>query len=483
MRLYQSLNEMTRYRQRKLNETIKRGTLDQKHTDIMTKIKKTREELPVKRLLLEKHQIKLRNLQKISPIKKTTDITHNITTLQDTIANLEREIRSIESSEYTLDYVVSTLPILVDYYGNLDQTYNDPEEIYSIDNGKKNVLSYLFANSNMTKFDDQNICKKNNISQKNPTKNLTKTPTKNLTKNLTKTLTKNPTKNQARKTTKNAANNKNTSKNTMETEIDTNNCPILNDAVTKEVTKEVPKKMSRTELYDEYLRIMDPNYHRNSKKINICPLDGCDGEREIIQSDSNVVCKKCGCTEKILLITEKPNFKENTQEYGAYAYKRINHLTEILSQLQAKESTDIPQRVIDTIHKELKKRRIDKNSLDIFRLRRILKRLGYRKYYEHVPHILQIINGREPPSFSRQEETKIKQMFKDIQKPFAIYCPRKRKNFLNYSYVLHKICELLCLDKHVSYFPLLKNTAKLLQHDRIWKNICEYMKWKYYKSI
>ena len=158
-------------------------------------------------------------------------------------------------------------------------------------------------------------------------------------------------------------------------------------------------------------------------------------------------------------------------------------MTEILSQLQAKESTDIPSKIFENILREIKKRKIDKNDLDIFRLRRILKKLNFIKYYEHVPHILQIINGKHPPNFSRADEAKIKNMFKSIQKPFAIFCPKNRKNFLNYSYVLHKFCELLDLDQYITYFPLLKNNSKLLQHDKIWKNICEYMHWMFYKSI
>ena len=85
------------------------------------------------------------------------------------------------------------------------------------------------------------------------------------------------------------------------------------------------------------------------------------------------------------------------------------------------------------------------------------------------------------PSFMTDFD--FKKMFKDIQKPFAVHCPKDRKNFLNYSYVLHKFCRILKLKQYVSYFPLLKNNAKLLQHDRIWKNICADMGWKYHKSI
>ena len=244
------------------------------------------------------------------------------------------------------------------------------------------------------------------------------------------------------------------------------------------------QKISRAKLYDNYLNVIDINHRINKQnKENTCSIVGCDGQKILSQSDGCLVCNKCGDAENILMAIDKPNYKEPTQDTGTYAYKRINHLTEILSQLQAKESTDIPTKVFENILRELKKRKINKDDLDIFRLRRILKKLNYRKYYEHVPHILQIINGKEPPNFSRKNEMKIKKMFKDIQKPFSIHCPKNRKNFLNYSYVLHKFCELLDLDQYINYFPLLKNNAKLLQHDRIWKKICEHMKWKFYKSI
>lgn len=249
-------------------------------------------------------------------------------------------------------------------------------------------------------------------------------------------------------------------------------------------TDEKPIVLTKAKLHENYISAIDCDYKKTKiVESNICLNPDCDGEKLLSQNDGYLVCKKCGLSEEILLSTDKPNYKEPTQDSGTYAYKRINHLTEILSQLQAKESTDIQPKVFEDIHRELKKRKIDKNELDIFRLRRILKKLNYRKYYEHVPHILQIINGKEPPNFSRQDEIKIKQLFKSIQKPFAIYCPKNRKNFLNYSYVLHKFCELLCLDEFTSYFPLLKNNAKLLQHDKIWKNICAYMKWSYHRSM
>ena len=63
------------------------------------------------------------------------------------------------------------------------------------------------------------------------------------------------------------------------------------------------------------------------------------------------------------------------------------------------------------------------------------------------------------------------------------HCPSDRKNFLSYSYVLHKFCELLELDELLSYFPLLKSREKLQQQDNIWEKICSSLKWQYIASI
>lgn len=265
---------------------------------------------------------------------------------------------------------------------------------------------------------------------------------------------------------------------------------ILRDSMKNEKKLEVEsnsnvkKKVSRAKLYDSYLDATEFGKKKIPKQNQVtCSNPDCGGPTTISQTDGSVECTKCGFIETILITNDKSTYKEKNQDATVYMYKRINHLQEILSQLQAKESTEIPATVYADIYKELKKKKINKNDLEIFKLKRILKRLNYRKYYEHVPHILQNINGKEPPNFSRNDETKIRNMFKDIQKPFELFCPKNRKNFLNYSYVLHKFCELLGLDEYIAYFPLLKNSKKLLHHDKIWKNICAYMKWEFIKSI
>lgn len=259
----------------------------------------------------------------------------------------------------------------------------------------------------------------------------------------------------------------------------------FNDDVCEPVKPKPKQNMkSRKKLFGDYLDIIDIEYSKNNKQNNNkCEEDSCDGILVLCNRNRCYVCDVCGVEHDVLLTNDKPNYKDNNQNTSTYEYKRINHLTEILSQLQAKESTDIPSNVYDMINRELRKRNINKNTLDIASLRRLLKKLGFRKYYEHIPHILQVINGKKPPDFTREEEILIKKMFAVIQEPFALYRPEKRKNFLNYYYVLHKFCELLGLDEYIEYFPLLKNNSKLLEHDQIWKKICAHMKWEYYPSI
>ena len=119
------------------------------------------------------------------------------------------------------------------------------------------------------------------------------------------------------------------------------------------------------------------------------------------------------------------------------------------------------------------------SSLNSKQLRSILKKLKKNKYYEHIPHILNRLNGISPPVMSREIEEELRRMFREIQIPFHKYCPPERKNFLSYSYVLHKFVELLDLDEYKNCFVLLKSREKLHQQDKIWKQICSHLKWQY----
>ena len=243
---------------------------------------------------------------------------------------------------------------------------------------------------------------------------------------------------------------------------------------------------SKAKLYESYLFKTRENTDKlnleNDVNIEICPL--CNHERVLYMSEGKMICPICGDEIFILIDSDKPSYKEPPREVSYFAYKRINHFNEWLAQFQAKESTDIPQEVYDQILLELKKERIvDMKHLTPGKLREILKKLKKNKYYEHVPHIINRLNGEPPPTINRETEEELRRMFKEIQIPFHKFCPKTRKNFLSYSYVLHKFVELLELDEFIPCFMLLKSREKLHQQDQIWKQICEYLKWQFIPSV
>ena len=241
----------------------------------------------------------------------------------------------------------------------------------------------------------------------------------------------------------------------------------------------------KSKLYDKYMKIV---YNINTRKtknihtIKIC--NKCKIEKTIHVNDGYLICTSCGDSEPILLESDKVNYKDSNIELKACAYKRTNHLSEILNQFQAKESTEIDKEIYEQIKNELHIQRIyDYNTLDHKIIKKILKKLKLNKYYEHTHHIINNLNGIPPPTISREQEENIKKLFKDIQKPFTIYRPKKRKNFLNYNYIIHKICELLEYDDFLTHFPLLKSRINLEEQDLVWEKICKYKNYEFIPSI
>ena len=246
----------------------------------------------------------------------------------------------------------------------------------------------------------------------------------------------------------------------------------------------VESGLSRKQMFDEYVQRMKLSNGPEVLQQMTEHCQQCNVAREEISSEGILVCPKCGSEEYALVVSDFPSFRDPPKERNNYAYKKINHLNEILNQFQAKESTIIPDEVMNEVILEIRKRRIT-NIADLTEddIRQILKKLNRSKYYEHRAHILSRLNGNPPPTITPEIEEKIRAMFQEIQAPFLLYCPDDRTNFLSYSYILYKFFELLELDEYKVYFPLLKSRDRLIAHDQIWKKICEYLQWEFISSV
>lgn len=109
------------------------------------------------------------------------------------------------------------------------------------------------------------------------------------------------------------------------------------------------------------------------------------GELIPVEDEGILVCNSCSRSIPYLIENEKPSYKEPPKEVCFYAYKRINHFKEILAQFQGKETTQIPHDVIENIKLQIKKERIELDQITNIKTKEILKKLGYNKYYEHIP--------------------------------------------------------------------------------------------------
>ena len=259
----------------------------------------------------------------------------------------------------------------------------------------------------------------------------------------------------------------------------------------------VPKKASdisndlgfkRDKALESYLNALNPDSLQHdhaiassiSENYGECPV--CNSE--MLFNETFLDCPDCGYRDCILVDSEKPSYKDPPREMSYYAYKKINHLNEWLAQFQAKETTEISQAILDQIRAELRKERItDMSKVKPSKLKEIIKKLKLNRCYDHVAHILNRLNGISAPVLSREIEEKLRFMFKEIQYSFVKHCPKKRSNFLSYSFVLYKFCELLELDEYLPCFPLLKSREKLYMQDKIWQKICDDMGWEFIRTV
>jgi hypothetical protein len=263
---------------------------------------------------------------------------------------------------------------------------------------------------------------------------------------------------------------------------------------------------SKCKLVDQFFKIKndDINVNENINKnivhkylcnidesfldINafIRPVDICNycfkGELIPLDDEGVLICNNCSVNVPYLIENEKPSYKEPPKEVCFYAYKKINHFKEILAQYQGKETTQIPIDVIELIKQQIKKERIELEQLTHHKTKEILKKLGFNKYYEHIAFIKNKL-GIKPPVMTPELEETLCNLFMELQSPYSKNCPDYRVNFLNYYYVLYKLCELLGENQYLEDIPMLKDREKLIEQDETWKKMCEELNWEFIATV
>ena len=105
--------------------------------------------------------------------------------------------------------------------------------------------------------------------------------------------------------------------------------------------------------YQNYWKNVNREYCNTSDyNVNTDICQSCRTGELIPQDEEGImICNnpKCGVYIQYIVDNEKPIYKEPPNEVTYNAYVRLNHFKEILSQFQAKETTQIPPHVIEAI--------------------------------------------------------------------------------------------------------------------------------------
>ena len=194
---------------------------------------------------------------------------------------------------------------------------------------------------------------------------------------------------------------------------------------------------------------------------------------------SMLVCGDCGYTLPYLDSTTQSMSYNEEYDFSTFSYKRQSHFEEILKMVQGKETYVVPDESIRAVMAELHAQRVKREDITQLRVRAILRKLKLRKAYDHVNQVTTRITGVRGPRISTDMEEKTRQMFSRMLPAFEKYCPKNRKNFLSYNYVLFRCFHILGLKHMLSGFTLLKGREKLLTADEIFEKIANELGWTF----
>ena len=206
-----------------------------------------------------------------------------------------------------------------------------------------------------------------------------------------------------------------------------------------------------------------------------CPF--CASSLFLNHVKAMLVCTQCGYTLPYLDSTTQNMSYTEEYDFSTFSYKRQSHFEDILKLSQGKESFVVETDIIVAVMRELHAQRVPKHEITQTMVRATLRKLRLRRAYDHVSQITTRITGVRTPRISTEMEDRCRAMFIKMQSAFEKFCPKNRKNFLSYNYVLFRCYHILGLHHMLPGLSLLKGKEKLLLQDEIFENIAHENGW------
>jgi hypothetical protein len=189
----------------------------------------------------------------------------------------------------------------------------------------------------------------------------------------------------------------------------------------------------------------------------------CRIEYIYVDRKSQATCPQCGQTKPFLDATTASLTYHSDVEFNMFSYKRTSHFVDWLSNTQGKESMVVSDEIMLQIMREMQRRRVPPERVDMALVRDVVKSLKLRKVYDHITQICCRLTGQPPPILRPQIEEMLKLLFHALLQPFEKH-KGSRKNMLSYGYVLSKLVALIGITPDnvpLLQFAVLKGTDKL----------------------
>lgn len=170
--------------------------------------------------------------------------------------------------------------------------------------------------------------------------------------------------------------------------------------------------------YQQTIENVAPSAHdyRIDEKDNELFCPNCQVPCLVVDAEAATVCPQCEVHRNYLDFTAANlSYSQETQQdlVTVYAYKRLNHFTEWLNSIQARETTEVDPAVLDALRVEFRKVKASTADITPAKVRAFLKKLKLTRYYEHTHYITAMLTGargclrgparyrRRPPSQHR----------------------------------------------------------------------------------
>lgn len=445
-------------------------TIDELHKEHIDEFKKNRESVPEKKQKLRTYQQELKDLEEENegkPINLNIDALKKRNNLKRSIKTLKEEIEKVENCSAEMDYFSRTGDVIYDYYDltngilygqNFDAAAEEERE-----------------SQTQTDTQSQNTKKKTvRLSESDEQKKTSKIEISDELLAITNLNRKRKIKRPVRKRTKKIET----------TETKSIMSYLLGSDDEKEEEKEQESTMCKATLQNEYLLMMDKEYACSKTKATLVrKCKKCNLDMIIIYNEAIMSCPKCAESEEIFIESDVPSHRETFTEKPKYPYKKIGHCIEKLNQFLCKSNANVPPEVFTILEEEIEKHGMKKEDVTIAFLEKMLKKHRLSDYYENIMYIYSKITGKAPQTITRDEYELVLKMFAEAEEIYEKkYKPKNRNNFLKYTFVLNKIFLTIGRSDIAAHFKLLKSAVKMKEQERIWKQICVDLGWKYHSS-